>query len=179
MAVMIIRLVTIDDAAALRDFHLSNRAHLMPWEPLRPAEFHSLQAWSERLLARETEQEAGLAAYFIGLDPDDGQIIACCSLTNIIRGAFQACYMGYCVAAVKQGKGLMKSLCVHAIEYAFNQLDLNRVMANYMPSNVRSAVLLRQLGFIEEGRAAKYLNINGRFEDHILTALINPKNYVS
>ena len=172
---MIIRLVTIDDAAALRHFHLSNRAHLMPWEPLRPPEFHSLQAWSERLLARETEQEAGLAAYFIGLDPDDGQIIACCSLTNIIRGAFQACYMGYCVAAVKQGKGLMKSLCVHAIEYAFNQLDLNRVMANYMPSNVRSAVLLRQLGFIEEGRAAKYLNINGRFEDHILTALINPK----
>jgi [ribosomal protein S5]-alanine N-acetyltransferase len=172
---MIMRLVTIDDAAALRHFHLSNSAHLMPWEPLRPPEFHSLQAWSERLLARETEQEAGLAFYFIGLNSDDGQIIACCSLTNIIRGAFQACYMGYCIAESYQGKGLMKILCVHAIEYAFNQLGLNRVMANYMPSNIRSALLLRQLGFNEEGRAVKYLKINGCFEDHILTALINPK----
>jgi [ribosomal protein S5]-alanine N-acetyltransferase len=171
---MIVRLVTMDDAKALQHFHLHNSEHLMPWEPLRPEGFHSLEAWQQRASARQAEQEAGLAAYFIGLAPENGEIIACCSLTNIIRGAFQACYMGYCIAESYQGKGLMYQMCLQVVDHAFETLKLNRVMANYMPSNARSAVLLDRLGFAEEGRAKKYLCINGRFEDHILTAKINP-----
>lgn len=171
---MIIRLVTADDAKALQQFHLHNSEHLMPWEPLRPEGFHSLKAWQERLFARVAEQEAELGAYFIALDPHSDEIIACCSLTNIVRGAFQACYMGYSIAANYQGKGLMHQMCQQVTDYAFEMLKLNRVMANYMPNNSRSAVLLERLGFAEEGRAKKYLCINGRFEDHILTAKVNP-----
>ncbi|MGL5537110.1 MAG: 30S ribosomal protein S5 alanine N-acetyltransferase, partial [Aeromonas veronii] len=34
--------------------------------------------------------------------------------------------------------------------------------------------LLERLGFEREGFARAYLMINGRWEDHILTSLINP-----
>ncbi|MFB0585429.1 hypothetical protein [Aeromonas salmonicida] len=39
---------------------------------------------------------------------------------------------------------------------------------------LRSAALLERLGFEREGYARDYLMINGRWEDHILTALLNP-----
>ena len=70
----------------------------------------------------------------------------------------------------------MSKLCQAALKYAFNELELNRVMANYMPGNERSGNLLKKLGFSEEGLAKKYLKINGRWEDHVLTSLVNPAN---
>jgi ribosomal-protein-alanine N-acetyltransferase len=55
---------------------------------------------------------------------------------------------------------------------AFGQLDLHRVMANYLPRNERSARLLARLGFEREGYARAYLRIAGQWEDHVLTAKI-------
>jgi len=46
-------------------------------------------------------------------------------------------------------------------------------MAGYLPHNERSGKLLDRLGFEKEGLARKYLKINGRWEDHLLTSLIN------
>ncbi len=70
---------------------------------------------------------------------------------------------------------MMTQIVRHAIDYAFNNLRLNRISANYMPRNTRSARLLQKLGFEKEGYARRYLHINGRWEDHILTALLNSK----
>jgi ribosomal-protein-alanine N-acetyltransferase len=47
-------------------------------------------------------------------------------------------------------------------------------MADYMPRNRRSAAVLRQAGFVVEGYAREYLRIDGRWEDHVLTAITNP-----
>jgi ribosomal-protein-alanine N-acetyltransferase len=46
-------------------------------------------------------------------------------------------------------------------------------MANYLPTNERSARLLRRLGFVIEGSARDYLFVGGQFRDHVLTALTN------
>lgn len=70
----------------------------------------------------------------------------------------------------------MKALCQNAIDYAFKELSLNRIMANYMPINHRSAMLLKSLGFSKEGEAKRYLKINGCWEDHVLTSLLSPRN---
>jgi ribosomal-protein-alanine N-acetyltransferase len=43
-----------------------------------------------------------------------------------------------------------------------------------MPSNERSAAVLKRCGFKVEGHATAYLLINGRWEDHVLTAITNP-----
>ena len=59
------------------------------------------------------------------------------------------------------------------IEYMFKEQNIHRIMANYMPSNNRSAQLLQKLGFNIEGQAKKYLLINNQWEDHILTSLTN------
>ncbi|GLX78563.1 alanine acetyltransferase [Thalassotalea insulae] len=174
---MQIRLVTINDARALSDFYQANHDHLTRWEPLRPDDYHTLTAWQLRLEQWQREQEQQQAAYFIGLSENKRDIIATCSLTNIIKGPFQAGNLGYGIAKKHQGKGLMKKLCQQTIDYAFNELKLNRIMANYLPDNHRSAGLLQNLGFEKEGYAQKYLKINGQWQDHVLTALINPSNH--
>ncbi|EFE23404.1 hypothetical protein EDWATA_01566, partial [Edwardsiella tarda ATCC 23685] len=45
---------------------------------------------------------------------------------------------------------------------------------NYMPHNQRSGALLQRLGFEKEGYAKNYLLINGKWQDHVLTALTTP-----
>ena len=59
------------------------------------------------------------------------------------------------------------------IEYMFNELNIHRIMANYMPHNNASARVLEKLGFVIEGQARDYLRINGQWRDHILTSLTN------
>jgi len=53
---------------------------------------------------------------------------------------------------------------------------VHRIHANYMPHNRRSGAVLRRLGFVVDGFARDYLQINGRWEDHVLTSLINPRD---
>lgn len=62
-----------------------------------------------------------------------------------------------------------------AIEYMFTREGLHRIMANYTPSNIRSARLVERLGFAKEGYAEKYFSIDGKWQDHILTALIKER----
>lgn len=57
--------------------------------------------------------------------------------------------------------------------YVFGELGLHRIQAAYLPHNERSGALLDRLGFEKEGFARRYLKINGVWEDHILTSLIN------
>jgi ribosomal-protein-alanine N-acetyltransferase len=160
------RAISHNDAQALSAYFSRNQAHFSPWEPLRPKEYHSLASWQNRLQLLFAEP---INEYWFVLD-SGLQIVGHCTLSNIIHGPFQACYMGYGIDAAQQGKGLMPQLCQTALDFAFNELRLNRVMANYMPANLRSANLLQRLGFEREGIARRYLKINGQWQDHILTA---------
>ena len=172
---MIKRLAQVRDAPLLSYYYTENAEHLQPWEPDHEDDFHALEMWYRRLAIRKLEQREGRAAHFIGITDDGRHIIATCSLTNIARGAFQAGVMGYSVGKEFEGQGYMRELCEHVISFAFNELALHRIMANYVPRNARSERLLQRLGFVREGLAKDYLRINGRWEDHVLTSLINPR----
>jgi len=58
--------------------------------------------------------------------------------------------------------------------FAFEELRLHRIMANYRPENERSARLLERLGFVREGIARDYLFVDGAWRDHVLTSLTHP-----
>ena len=160
----------------MANYFTVNEKHLKKWTPSVPKGHHSVESWQRRLGERELEFESGLSAYFIGTDDAESHVIGNCSLSNMVRGVFQACHMGYSIAEQYQGQGYMKKIVSHAIGYAFNDMKLHRIMANHMPDNERSAALLKSLGFEKEGYAKEYLLINGQWEDHILNALLNKNN---
>lgn len=163
------------DAAALLGFYLDNRSHLQPWEPLRDEAFYTLEGMAERLLGIEWQVRQGYALNLLLCDRNDGTIVGVCNFSNIVRGAFLACHLGYALAEAAQGKGLMREALRTAIDFMFRNYGLHRIMANYRPENERSARLLADMGFEIEGRARSYLKINGAWCDHVLTALINER----
>ena len=107
------------------------------------------------------------------LSPREDEVLGVCNYTNIVRGTFQSCQLGYALADKHQRKGLMFEALLMTNAYMFDDLGLHRIMAGYLPHNERSGNLLNRLGFEKEGLARKYLKINGRWEDHLLTSLIN------
>jgi ribosomal-protein-alanine N-acetyltransferase len=60
-----------------------------------------------------------------------------------------------------------------AVSFAFDSLRLHRVEAACLPGNDASRRLLQRVGFGEEGYARQYLKINGRWQDHLLFALLD------
>lgn len=157
----------------LANYYSSNEEHLRRWSPLMPRTHHSVASWTLRLIEREKEFEDESSVHFIATNDTESHVIASCSLSNIVRGVFQSCHMGYSVDRNFEGQGKMLKLAQHTIDYAFGELKLHRIIANHMPTNTRSESLLKRLGFEREGYAKKYLQINGEWEDHVLNSLIN------
>lgn len=165
------------DAARVVSYYLKNRAHLAPWGQLRPPEYYTEAFWAKVLPAFREEYDRGLSARFILLHRGQprGPMLGEANLTAIIRGGFQACYLGYSLDEDHLRRGLMTEALERVLAFAFDDLSLHRVMANYIPTNVPSGGLLRKLGFTVEGYARDYLFIAGRWQDHLLTSKHSPR----
>lgn len=171
---LILRCPTPDMRAGILAYRQMNRQHLQPWEPERAPEFYTTLAVEDRLRDMQRQIQDQSAIHWLVFAHDRDDIVGDCSFTNIVRGPFQACHLGFSLGSECQGKGLMHEALAAAISHTFETHKLNRIMANYQPANHRSERLLLRLGFEREGLAKRYLKINGQWTDHVLTSLINP-----
>ena len=158
-------------------FAEDNREHLARWAPPEPSGYYTEEFWRSYVVGARNEFVLGRALKLVLFDlkEPDGPVLGECNFSNIIRGPFHACFLGYKIDHRYEGYGLMLEALSAAIAYSFDVLRLHRVMANYVPTNERSGRLLRRLGFTVEGFARDYLLIDGEWRDHILTSLINVK----
>lgn len=172
-----LRLVPVGPALvpALRRYHAQNADHLRPWSPTRPEGWNEEAAWLARAARAEAARSVGAALPLAALPRDGGEVVALCSLSNVVRGAFQAAHLGFSVAARHEGRGLMREALEGLLAHAFGPMGLHRVMANHRPENGRSAALLARLGFEREGFARDYLLIDGAWRDHVLTSRVSPR----
>jgi ribosomal-protein-alanine N-acetyltransferase len=58
------------------------------------------------------------------------------------------------------------------LDFAFERLGLHRVEAACLPTNIPSRALLVRAGFHQEGYAREYLCIEGKWQDHLLFAIL-------
>ena len=171
-----ISLLNLDDFELLVNYERENNTHLSQWEPLRSKKYFSLEETRKRVENNFKNFQQGSAIALVGLNQMQTKIICQCTFSNIVYGAFQACNLGYSISANEQGKGLMFEMLQTSIQYVFDEYELHRIMANYIPSNIRSEKLLNRLNFQKEGFAKSYLKIAGLWQDHILTSKINPRH---
>ena len=171
---LIVRSAQESDVAALVRFFDVNREHMAPWEPPRPPDFHTEEFWRLQVGRHRRAFETGSAVMlFIFAKEEPGAVIGQISYTSIVRGPADMCMLGYALAERAQGNGYMHEALEATIAYVFKQLNMHRVMANFMPHNTRSNAVLRRLGFTVEGYARDYLFVNGAWRDHVLTSLTN------
>lgn len=164
-------------AARYAQFCRENAAFLEPFQgPFYQREF-AIDFWQTSLERRRQNFFAD-KAYSFGIFWRDaglqGPLLGYCNFSEIVRGLFQASYLGYALAETAQGKGIMSEALDGAIKFMWGSVKLHRIMANYMPHNERSGKVLQRLGFVTEGTAKNYLFINGKWRDHVLTSLTNP-----
>lgn len=170
----VIRLLREHEAPLLQRYRVDNREHLAPWEPLREESHYGLGPCARAIVDGLAAAADDRAWPMVALNAGEDRVLASFTLANIARGPFQACHLGYGIDAAHQGQGLMHEVLQAGLDFAFGQLTLHRVMANYLPHNERSARLLQRLGFEREGYARAYLKIAGRWQDHVLTACVAP-----
>lgn len=162
----------LDDVPAITDLINTNRDFLAPWEPVRNEEYFTEEA---QLAIVET----GLAAYERGTAVphvilDDGELVGRINLNDIVRGPFQSCHLGYWVAQSANGRGVATAAAAAIARLAFEELGLHRIQAGTLVHNAASQKVLERNGFVRFGTAPQYLNIAGRWQDHVLFQLIAP-----
>jgi len=173
---LVLWLPTPEAAARMLQYQNENADHLRRWSPPSPPGWGAIAYWERKFAANLDDAAADRAVRFAISRRDDGEraIIGTVSLTEIVRGALQQAFLGYALDHRHEGRGLMCEAVQAVCAHAFDTMRLHRLSANYMPTNDRSARLLRRCGFQPVGYARDYLFIDGAWRDHVMTARRNP-----
>ncbi|OKQ14021.1 ribosomal protein S5-alanine N-acetyltransferase [Vibrio antiquarius] len=171
---LLLRTAEIGDADMITEYFQANREYLKPFEPKREEAFFSVNGWLQKLIKLNELHRMGLGYYCLLVRASSGEMLGTISFSNLSRFPFYSCNVGYSLAEKAQGHGYMRRGLTMACDYMFNVQKLHRIQAGYMPHNKRSESVLEHVGFNREGYAKDYLLINGEWQDHVLTSLINP-----
>ena len=158
------RLLAAEDAQALAAAYAANRAHLAPWEPVRPEAFFTPEGQRQRIqeLLRRHAEDSLVPWVF---EEADGRIVGAITLTGISRGPFCSAHLGYWVDAGRQGRGLAGAAVARVCRFARDTAGLHRIEASTLLENTGSQRVLAKSGFDRIGTAPRYLHINGRWRD--------------
>ncbi len=80
--------------------------------------------------------------------------------------------IGYWISRGFQGKGIVTTACRAVVDYAFEELGLNRVEIRCAPGNRRSRAIPERLGFVQEGTLRQVQWLNDRFEDLVVYSML-------
>lgn len=153
-------------AALRRD----SEAFLSPWEPTWARDHLSRKAFTNRVYWAQRSIANGTAVPLFLIRREDEALLGAITLDNIRRGPAQAGTTGYWVGQAYARQGYMKEAIAAVVHYAFSTLDLSRIEAGCLPENTPSRRVLEQCGYKYEGVAQSYLQINGRWRNHVLYA---------
>lgn len=165
-----LRLPTHSDYRVWAGLRGMSRDFLTPWDPLWAEDALGRKAFTTRVYWSARAEAAGTAVPLFLIRRDDGALVGGITLDNIRRGPSQAATVGYWVGAPYARRGYMREALEAVVHYAFAELDLSRLEAGCLPENVASRGVLEKVGFKYEGVAQSYLQINGRWRNHVLYA---------
>lgn len=160
------------DFEAWQEVRTRCRDWLLPWEP-RPAGApyppEDRASFLARCSMRERERQLGTGfGYGIFVN---SRFVGEINLSSIQRGPFQNAYVGYWMDQLQAGRGYIPEACVVLFRFAFEELGLHRLQVSIIPRNRPSRRVAQKLWLRGEGIALRYLEIDGRWEDHVRYAL--------
>lgn len=171
---LLLKVLDGSDASLVLNYFIRNKDFLEEWEAVRPEDFYRLENHEKQLTKdfEDIEQGNSLRLWIFKKD-DESRVIGSIGFSNIVRGIFKSCHLGYKLDKDEINKGYITEALKKGIDVMFNEYKLHRIEANIMPKNKRSLRVTEKLGFYNEGLAYKYLKINGKWEDHIHMVILN------
>jgi ribosomal-protein-alanine N-acetyltransferase len=170
---VLLRLPRMSDYDAWHSLRRTSRDFLRPFEPRWSEADLGRRLFATRVRRAREEAEAGTDYSLFIFLPENGRetLAGGMTLSNIRRRAAQFVNLGYWMGQPYAGQGIMTEAVSACLPFVFDTLDLHRIHAAFLPGNMASRRVLEKNGFVEEGFADKYLQINGRWEDHVLFGL--------
>jgi ribosomal-protein-serine acetyltransferase len=80
--------------------------------------------------------------------------------------------IGYWISKDEEGKGIITRAVKLLIDYAFDELDMNRIEIRCSAENIRSAAIPERLGFKKEGYLRQAEFRNGHLHDFLIFGLL-------
>lgn len=165
-----LRAPKIGDFEDWRRVRRESREFLKPFEPRWSEADLSRRVFVARIRRGREEARAGTDySFFVFLrEGGDEVLVGGLTLSNIRRRAAQFVTLGYWMGAEHAGQGLMTEAVGIIVPFTFDTLGLHRIHAAFLPNNTASRRVLEKNGFKEEGFAENYLQIDGKWCDHVL-----------
>ena len=157
-----------DDIQIAFDIVMRNREHLatfMQWMTPDYSIDHATRFINEGIKSRLDRKNLGLALF-------RGDDLVGSIGFNRLEWASRSCEIGYWIAREEEGKGIITRACRALIDYAFEELDMNRVEIRCSAENTRSAGVPERLGFKREGMLRQAEMLNGRAHDFYIYGLL-------
>ena len=167
---MVLRPPVHADYRAWSTLRRESQMFLKPWEPSWAADhltrkgFVNRVYWSNRSIAQGTALPLFLERR------SDHTLLGAITMDNIRRGPAQAGTVGYWIGEKFAREGYMREALIAVVFHAFEVMDLSRIESACLPENTASRGLLESCGYKYEGVAQSYLQINGRWRNHVLYA---------
>ena len=161
--------IRAEDVAPYRLAVEQSRQRLSRWNPVDPEDL-------ERQLPVQSRDHRTFLIH--ALHPEGAHdIVGKINVTDVVRGRFESAAMGYDAYDPYAGRGLFAEGLRLVLNLAFTEeaaggMGLHRVAAAVQPGNLKSAGLLRSLGFQREGFSPRMLWLpgadgNNAWQDHV------------
>ena len=175
-----IRFPVLADYVQWAELRHQSRKFLVPFESSWPANDLSRTAFAHRIKRYRSHARKDEAyPFFIFLADDDQTLVGGLTVSNVRRGISQSASLGYWIGQPFANNGYMTEAVKAIGNFCFDQLGLHRLEAACLLHNGPSVSVLEKAGFTREGQARKYLKINGRWQDHLLFALLSDDRAVN
>ena len=154
-----------------RHLRENSKTFLELWEPKRGNDFFKRRAFNNRVKWAKKSSQAGQAYQFFIFDKFQ-TLLGSITIENIRKDPSNTATLGYWLGKEHTGKGFMREAALTIIDFSFNTLNISRLEAATLPENKSSRGLLERVGFKYEGVGQSYLQINGRWRNHVLYGLL-------
>ena len=163
-----LREIVPEDAEAVFEVVSSNYDHLKSFMHWASADY-DLDAAREfirqAIADRSDRKSLGLGIF------RNGRYIGAIGFVNFDWLAMRT-EIGYWISSGEQGKGVISAACRRLIDFAFDELKMNRIEIRCASENVRSSAIPKRLGFKLEGLLRQSEFRDGRLHDFEVYGLL-------
>jgi [ribosomal protein S5]-alanine N-acetyltransferase len=169
---LVLRPNWVRDARAWQELRVRNTQWLSPWEttdPESPDYPSSLKSYLGMTAAMRVEALLGRAlpwAVTFG-----GELVGQVAIGNIVWGSERTGHLGGWVDKRLARHHIMTVSVAMAIDHAFQDVGLHRIVAGVRPENTASRQGMEKYGFRQEGLWVRQAFVDGAWRDHLCYAL--------
>lgn len=163
-----LKLMELDDAEQLFNLTDASRTYLREWLPWvdgtttvddsRGFIEHTIQGFEEK-------RSMSLAVRY------NGKMVGTAGFNNL-DWSNKVAYIGYWLGEDYQGNGIMTRVARALTDYAFTELDFNRVDIRAAFENTKSRSIPERLGFVEEGQIRQAEWLYDHYVDHVVYGML-------